>query len=269
MLLTIVLLQLRQQQLHMGLARASHGMRQSSSLAARDHEGPLTSLATWPESGLLLSSVHTAQGSLPAESILWPRGLQPDTAQTWHAPVGCLKTDIHIMLPRLASVVCIRLCPGNVPYGKDTPRLQVGIGKVLSDLTECKVVKTTRQSNGDVDYEIAAPVEGCIVFLSLELDPAVAAEDATETTADHVEAETTEQPSRPCDSVHFYQQADEQGFVRVAVDDASGTSTDATAQGTGLTPQGTPAACGKVLRAQRVKVLGKVTHVVPHGEPGV
>merc|ERR1711871_1375848 len=100
-------------------------MRQSAALAARDHKGPLTSLALWPDSGLLLAKVPTAGGSLCAESLLYPSGLLPPGSPGWAAPEGCAKADLHIVLPRMASIMAVQLCPGSVPYGCDLPNVKV------------------------------------------------------------------------------------------------------------------------------------------------
>ena len=195
--------------------------------------------------------------------------------------------------------MCVRVSPGSVPYSTDTPSVQIAVGRTLSDLNECVVSSVVRQPNGDLDCELESATEGCLVALSLSLDPSAAA------TAVETNMQPMEQPVQPAvpsnasaalassavpstaSTPHFYEQSCNAGFGRVDVSSSARAS-----EVDGVPPaqeqpslevpqQGEPAVGvaspgqhggeetvqegqsrgagqGRVLRAERIKVLGKV-----------
>jgi len=260
--------QSRAKQLHLALARNFSSMRQSNALGGREHGGSLSSLATWPESGLLLASIPTGTGGPCAESVLYPKGLLPAETPPWHAPLGTNKVDFHIVLPRMSSLMTVRLTPGSLPYGaKDTPTVKISLGIVLSDLVEAKLAKIVPLETGEIDFELEAPMSCCIVAVSLEIATGSATEPCEAAPRATVEAPAEASVTQPTSS-HYYEQKEGETFAQVKV--GSGTSATNSEDGPAVLTSASPPTSGAnnnsgqlvgLLRVGRLKLLGKLLAV--------
>jgi len=244
--------ELRHWQIHVSLARSWAFRRQCAALTVRQIEG-FSSLAIWPEAGLLLSSVQTASSSSPPESLLYPQDLVLENDAGWHAPAGCTKADFYIVLPRVASVMCIRLCPGNIPYDTDLPSVELAVGSVLTDLVECKISRVVHHKNGEVDFHLHNSVVGSVISLTMSINTPVCTQNLQK--LDHVKMGP------------WYVEQTANGFSHVEV-----TIPQTTAVSSGPVPQphhisardASPPHAesqNRVLRSRRVAILGKFVAV--------